>query len=46
MRNFVKGFSPAVKALDWLDISWLIYIVGMGILFGFVMEILMDEFKP
>lgn len=46
MKNFVRGFAPAVKALDWLDIAWLVYVVGMGIVFGLVMELLMDEFSP
>lgn len=46
MKTFAKGFAPAVKALDWFDIVWLVYFVGAGILFGLVMEILMDEFRP
>lgn len=46
MKTFVRGFAPAVKALDWLDIAWLVYVVGMGIVFGLVMELLMDEFSP
>lgn len=46
MKTFVRGFAPAVKALDWLDIAWLVYIVGAGVLFGLVVEILMDEFRP
>lgn len=46
MKTFVRGFAPAVKALDWFDIVWLVYILGAGVLFGLVMEILMDEFSP
>lgn len=46
MKAFVRGFAPAVKALDWFDIVWLVYILGAGVLFGLVMEILMDEFRP
>lgn len=46
MKTFAKGFAPAVKALDWFDIVWLVYISGAGVLFGLVVEILMDEFRP
>lgn len=46
MKRFVQGFAPAVKALDWFDIVWLVYILGAGVLFGLVVEILMDEFRP
>lgn len=38
------GFAPAAKAMDWLDYTWTLYIVGCGILAGLVVEILMDQF--
>lgn len=42
----MKGFAPAVRALDWFEIAWLVYFFGAGILAGLVIELLMDEFRP
>lgn len=46
MIRFIRGFPPAVRALELFEIVWLVYIMGAGVLFGLVMELLMDEFRP
>lgn len=43
MKRFVRGFTPAARALDWFEMVWLLYFVGCGIVAGLVIEILMDE---
>lgn len=45
MRRFGKGFATTVRLMDWLDIAYLLYIVGAGIVFGFVIELLMEEIR-
>lgn len=46
MKRFVKGFQPAVKAMDWFDWFYLSFIVFASTLFWAVMSELMSEFRP
>lgn len=46
MKRLGKGLVKTVRLNDWLDWSFLAYMVGAGILFGYVMEVLWREFRP
>lgn len=45
VKRFTRSFAVTIRVMDWLDMFYLVYIVGAGIVAGLVIEILMDEFR-
>jgi hypothetical protein len=46
VKRFGRGLVKTIRQTDWLDRSYLVFMVGAGVLFGAVMDFLMGEFKP
>jgi hypothetical protein len=46
VKNFMKGFKPALKHMDWFDWFYLSFIVLASALFWAVMDELMEAFNP
>jgi hypothetical protein len=46
MKRFGRGFAATIRAFDWLDTAFIVYVIGAGVVAGMVIEVLMDEFKP
>lgn len=45
MKNFIKGFKPALKDMGWLDWSYLLYVVFVSVLFHAVVAELQREIR-
>jgi hypothetical protein len=46
VKRFGKDLVKTVRQSDWFDWLYLSYIVGAGVVFAAVMNLLMDEFRP
>lgn len=46
MRRFGRDLVKTIRQNELFDWLYLAYIVGAGVLFAGVMNLLMDEFRP
>jgi hypothetical protein len=45
VKRHLRSFRKTLRSLDWLDVSYLVFIAGCGVAFQWVVEELQREFS-